>query len=328
MRKIIIHIGQPKTGTTALQRALIRNRRPLLRQGFLYPKPKFGNNHGVLTVPFARGVQRSMVAHLGKDYQQARQVGMDHWRAVAAEAARNPDTTLVLSSEFFFAAPDLGQLPGLIGELFGTEAQIEFVAYLRTPSEHFISLVQQKLKASHKLPPPGHGRLKRLKDLALIAPVHVRKFARDTLTDGDIVADFCAYSGIDRTRFRRAAGEANISICAEGMVLIQDYRRRHHADASNVFTKDTNRLLRAIAAEEAAHPGCYTRPRLRPEFAQWMDQDTPILTWLNRKYGVDLRKDHGVPADLMRDVAGVEDVTDLVAFDPDALARLRSAVGL
>src|SRR5690606_33106823 len=36
-KKVILHIGLPKTGSTALQQALYQNREELLRQGVLYP---------------------------------------------------------------------------------------------------------------------------------------------------------------------------------------------------------------------------------------------------------------------------------------------------
>lgn len=85
--------------------------------------------------------------------------------------------------------------------------------------------------------------------------------------------------------------------------------------------------MQAIAAEETARPGQYTRPRVRPEFAQWLDRETPVLAGLRHRYGIDLVKDHDVPEGRMRDPSEVRDVAELVAFDPAALARLRSAVG-
>lgn len=233
--KYIIHIGQPKTGTTALQIALSSNRKRLLRQGFLYPRPAFGASHGGLTVPFAHKVQRTMARHLGQDLEKARMAALDQWRAVAAEAALTPDATVLLSSEHFLAAPDLDRLPGLIEQMFGPGGKIGFVVYLRTPSEHFISRVQQQIKATHRLPSPAHDRLARLELIEQIAPVRARRFARDSLTDGDIVADFCALNGIDSGELRRRATEANTSISAEGMILLQDYRRRHHADSPMSF---------------------------------------------------------------------------------------------
>lgn len=38
MRRLVVHVGLPKTGTTSIQTALLANRGELLKQGVLYPK--------------------------------------------------------------------------------------------------------------------------------------------------------------------------------------------------------------------------------------------------------------------------------------------------
>ena len=50
--KVIIHVGGPKTGTTALQIALSENRKDLRSQGILYPGDKW--HHANALYPIRR----------------------------------------------------------------------------------------------------------------------------------------------------------------------------------------------------------------------------------------------------------------------------------
>jgi hypothetical protein len=325
-RKIIVHIGQPKTGTTSLQAALLKGQKHLLDQGILYPTPLFSINHGALVLPFRQEVQRSMVRFVGTDIREARRRGRIYWRSVVEEAAMHDAGTVIISSEFIWGLRHLPKFYENLQTAFGSEAAIELMAYLRTPSQHYISAAQQKLKMDHRLPIFRYSRLKRLKEVSDIAPLKLGKFSRDALHEGDILSDFCLRYNIKTANLRHRKKEANTTISAEGMILLQTYRRRNHSERGDMPTDDTNRLLNAIAREEAANPGIYTRPKLRPEFAQYLDRDCQTFAWLRKAHGIDLHQDHGVAEGMMRDVAEAEDVSELVGFDPDALHRLRQAV--
>ena len=68
--RIILHIGMPKAGSTALQAALAAARRPLGKAGVLYPKGAF--NHNFLVAGIAP------VNRLGRVFAQHREaVGVD-----------------------------------------------------------------------------------------------------------------------------------------------------------------------------------------------------------------------------------------------------------
>ena len=67
--RLILHIGMPKAGSTALQTAFAEARRPLRAAGILYPKGAFNHNFliaGMVTPGFgyyAPMVQRIVDAH-------------------------------------------------------------------------------------------------------------------------------------------------------------------------------------------------------------------------------------------------------------------------
>lgn len=330
MKKVVIHVGQAKTGTTTLQKTLNQNRNIILEQGYLYPKPKFVVSHHVLTVPFARNVQRSLVQHLGNDHEIASQIAFQQWDELSKEAKLKNPEVLLLSSEFFYYVPKVGEVPQLIERLFGPHINIELIVYLRSHSEHYISLVQQHLKAHHNLPKNAlkSNYREHFGKLSSVGKVIARKFDRKSMKDGDIVTDFCDVVGIDATKLNYKTASENASISAEGMVLLQEYRRKYHRDKPNVFTDDTNQLIRNIAKIEAAHPGMYTKPKLLPEFAQILDRDTDDVAWLRKHFNINLHKEHGISHDASKDVSDVKNVSELMNFDHDLLEGLKKELEL
>ncbi|WP_162799103.1 hypothetical protein [Paracoccus indicus] len=328
MKKIVIHIGQPKTGTTTLQKALLRNRKELEKQGFIYPRPKFGINHSQLTIPFSKNIQRSMVIHVGNNYKKARKESIEIWRDTIAQFSGSTFHTLLLSSEFLFSSRRLENLPDFIRENFDFRGEIELFAYMRTPSEHYVSLIQQHLKASGKICPLPAINLERLKLLSSIAKLRIRKFSKSGLIDNDITSDFCYHNKIDCAKFSRTTKKANVSLCAEGMILLQEYRKNNHADKQNIFTEDTKKLINLISSEQTQYPGRYTKPSLKPEFSKILDGPTPTHLWLKEIHGVDLTKRYPFAPSFSRNVKDVEDISDLIYYDHNALKNLRRIVGM
>lgn len=81
LRKLIVHIGPGKTGTTSIQDSLTRNEQHLLQQGVLYPS--FLGPRGVCSA-------NTLASATGK---------------LANVAEESRAHTLVISSEFLWFAP-------------------------------------------------------------------------------------------------------------------------------------------------------------------------------------------------------------------------------
>lgn len=326
--KIIFHIGQDKTGTTTIQHYLRKNKKMLEEQGVLYPKSYEGGiNHGVLSVPVLGRVQRSLVAKLGADYEGALKKSKKAWAQMGDEIRRKKPDIAIVSSEFFFVSQHVPQIAKMTDRYVGLDTEIEFLAYVRTPSQHYASAMQQKLKASHVVPPIRPAPVARqLKKFAKLGKVTVRKFARDQMEGGDAVQDFCKTVGINMDGLDLPPRETNTSISAEGIILLQEYRRTNHMDRDNVFTDDTTAFFERILAEEAAHPGVYTPARLRPEIAQALDAETDDTKSLKAAFGLDLAVDHGAEPLDREALEGLRDAAQIVGFDPEALENMRKAL--
>lgn len=84
MARAILHIGSPKTGTTAIQRALRDNQESLAREGLRYPTFLRGENHFELAVYAAEDQDKR--AHFLMNFESADQ--MREFRATFAETFR------------------------------------------------------------------------------------------------------------------------------------------------------------------------------------------------------------------------------------------------
>ena len=127
--EIILHIGAPKTGTSAIQRFCLRNRLALLRAGFYYPEHGIDENgisggHALICQPGASGTI------VGWELFQA-------WLAIAKKA----NLTLLLSSENFY-----GRASALWPML--QDKKVKIVGWYRHPVELIVSGYNQSVKRS------------------------------------------------------------------------------------------------------------------------------------------------------------------------------------
>jgi hypothetical protein len=137
----VIHIGAPKTGSTAIQRCLSDNRLRLLEQGVHYPDVSLrGWGHHDLAFLLGGGYpawatpQPRPLAALQADLQQA----------VQARPAR----CVVLSSENFFIYPQPAALLALLQAAgLRTQDSVSIVCCLRRQDEAHMSWYNQTVKA-------------------------------------------------------------------------------------------------------------------------------------------------------------------------------------
>lgn len=325
MKSVIFHIGQSKTGTTSIQKFFNRNRKLLYKQGMLYPKLSLGGiNHGALSVPTLGRIQRSLVSKIGSDFGSAVDVSLKLWREIGYSVRDRQPDILLISSEFFFSTPNIQTIVDLTRRYISPNAEIKFLSYLRLPSDWYASALQQQLKASSVLPPITRGSgAEKVVRFADFGDTQVRLFSRGHLKGGDIVTDICSVLEVDSTDFLPIGGQTNQSLSAEGAILLQEYRRLHHFDSENIFNEDTADFISRIENEERRSKGKYTKLRIRPEIAQFLDRETPGTIEVKRRFGVDLSLDHAVRMIEEGDLLQLKNVEDVAMFDHSLLEEMR-----
>lgn len=143
MRNAYVHVGLPKTGTTAIQTAMAKNRGRLREHGFLYPGDEV--DHATLIAPFhVMGERHYYHAARGLTEQAALAQGEVQMAQIAA-SARDFDGHLILSSEYLF---NMGQakLQEMDEWLGGLGFRMVLVCYVRHPFAAATSSTQQSMK--------------------------------------------------------------------------------------------------------------------------------------------------------------------------------------
>lgn len=290
--KAVVHIGMPKAGSTSIQNGLTALRAPLLAGGYFYPEPMTsGPDHGALALAVhdADSMPRLYLQRY-KNRLSVMPAKVEAWIDATGKIARKKRAhTLIFSAETLFRTTEAVELNRLKTLLERVCDRIEIVAYVRKPSDFYASSVQQRLKASHRIAPlraiPYRMYLEAFAT-HLTDGMHVHDFAEARANPhgplGHFLDTFCP-SVIAPSEIPAVA--ANSSLSAEGIAILQDYRRLHHASDHNVFTKDTGQVIRAII-EADRRLGAGTRPRLKPEVADQLDYGSPDIAWLHDTFGI------------------------------------------
>jgi len=129
--RIVVHIGLPKTGSSALQLALLKGREALLEHGVCYPLAGAGglsaHHHLAWKLQEEAGVAPR---HALFDEREGR------WGLLKKECKRNGGGTVLLSSEYFSTLP-----PSLLAKALSriSRRRVEIVGYIRRQDELAVS---------------------------------------------------------------------------------------------------------------------------------------------------------------------------------------------
>lgn len=271
MKKVFLHVGTGKTGSSSVQKSLRKGAKHLSKVGILYPQYGHRTNHEELNVVFRGGpgpraikgryigAEESLEAYQSRLLQQF-------------ESELASKSSLIYSAEHLFtlSAGHLSQLKALLDK-HGV-GQVKVLLYFREPVSYYASQVQQRLKGSSRLVDPNDYRPKYCSILArwqaVFDDVEVREFDRAALVNGDVVDDVLAvasefFSAPELLDLPKSE-PVNESLMLETMALLQAFRRHCCADKDGTFTPNTKHLLEHINALEFD----YTKPKVRPEVVQ------------------------------------------------------------
>ncbi len=131
MRRIIIHAGPGKTGSSAIQAWLNSNREYLQDNHFYYPEHDQDKN-GVSSGNFL-----SIMSHSGKGKYE-----LDKNKINKLLGSIDDKTSVILSSEIFF---------NKISDIYKILPEAEFIVYLRNPIEVWESNYNQSVKRHHNI---------------------------------------------------------------------------------------------------------------------------------------------------------------------------------
>lgn len=343
--RLLLHIGQPKTGTTALQRALHAARQHLLDQhGIYYPVLSSRGTHTRLKPHLLNALDEDarLVHQMGGTHAEAMAESARAWDRIGTDIQKIRPNQVIISSESLYKPLDDGQIARLRGLLDPWFREVQVVVYLRDPVSRFISGAQQRLKIRAEFSRGSGSALREVIESyeRLGYPLDVRSFDTARTHPNGVVADFAESYLPDTardvviaedTRASHAGRTVNSSLSAEAMYLMQNLARARAAigaplDGDAPLTS----RRRAIKELDQEIPG-FTRPVLRPAIAEILMRRDRSLTWVRDRYGITFdRIDYDLvgtaPDDGLDPMGEIRDVQQICEVDLARAALIERAI--
>ncbi len=217
--KLVLHIGQSKTGTTSLQEFLRLNRSNLREQGVLYP------DYYQKNVPLNTLNHNSLAEELCGFSRYPRLSTKEYFAQITEQAESFNCHTVILSGESFLGAPQVWRteedfftahqekLNVLKNHINGYE--IHLVAYLRCQEDWFNSAITQIIRYEGLLEKPVYksdaqllkflephlnynALLKLWKDTLQPSKMFILPYERKKMVQRNTIYDFIHHIGIDK----------------------------------------------------------------------------------------------------------------------------------
>ncbi len=301
-KQALIHIGTGKTGTTSIQESLSAQKRKL--NGIGYPNV-VGNAQHFLEVVYSDRSQLSR-GHRSNYKDEAA-------RLKDAKELRNKflyrvlsKSKVIISSEFLgrFSREQILALKTDLDDAGYTDYRI--ICYVRDPVSYYRSVLQQKLKASHRPPHPAkfwYGARETIENYRQCYgdQVVVRTYD-ETLYEGDVVRDFLRqaeqFFNVQISGIKSKS--KNRSLSAEALFVLQRYRELYDFDKDNVQTPGSQLLIKYLAQLPADQmTPIELHPRVEDIILERFQDD---MQWLKENYGIDFctRPRSGVNGPVMK----------------------------
>lgn len=295
-QKLVIHIGHPKTGTTTLQRILLRSRKTLSANGVLFPHfgkayPKsnqYKGNAKLLRYALLNELDgvNERSSEFRSDPERARSASEQCWSSLLEMIEKADFRKVLLSSEQFFVPRSAEDIAHLNNQAQLIAQQSEIVAYLRSPASMVVSSTQQSLKRVRPIFKPKQDYF-----FSTIAPlkehfggeVSLNIFDRPLLKDGDFLADFMSkyVPEVDVGTLKNDIGGLNETHSAEAMAILMDLKAHRLPQGHNYQA-----LIAEVrrADDRIKSP---TKPKMSSEAAQaFINFRARDLFWLRDECGL------------------------------------------
>jgi len=290
MTRIILHIGHHKTGSTALQYSLAAHRKHLEKLGILYPKlPGWNFVHHAL-FPYFFGIERCdpfILRRLGRPGSQALDASFEAWNQVKRQLIKQQPKTLLLSSESFFYVGEKEQMQRVARILREVADELEIVLYVRNPAEFVLSSISTQIQMDpHFHWPPPDIRKAVIESYQYLQPdkLHVLKFDKAELENGDITEDFCSRILPPSVKIS-SSFSANETMSAEAMLLMKQYGERNNSSRSKPMPVK-QQVFRRILKHLDRHVHLFRRPNLRPDAETSILRGSTDMDWLAANYNI------------------------------------------
>ena len=237
-KRLVLHTGLPKTGTTSIQNTFFRCRKFLLRHhGTLYPE--LNEN---MTTPLATIFQENPADHITnkmngiKGHEEIQKLQKQYLDAVEQEFAQKNWSTLIISAEGL-SNHSADSLKSLLDWITSYVARWKVMIVIREPISYTGSVIQQHLKGGETLEelftspplPSFRGRISNAMKAFGSGNLDVYRFEDAVSTSIGVVGTFAKHAGLPDSaisHLNEAAVVQNESLSLKA-ALILDSLNRH-----------------------------------------------------------------------------------------------------
>lgn len=210
MKVCYLHFGMPKTGSTAIQKALYRYADDRIEYADLE-----NSNHGMQIVTGFSNNPKSfyILKNRKTSRNDARRIAAESLKAI--DAATSKEKSVIFSAE---AVPDhmsQDEISKLVKYMDSKFDRLQVVMYLRPLPSLLASQLQQRIKSglgNFSLPSPDYKK-RMLPLIQACGPERIvfREYSRASLKNEDIVEDFCSIVGLRNPRKRNTPSNSSLS---------------------------------------------------------------------------------------------------------------------
>jgi hypothetical protein len=295
MTRLLLHIGHPKTGTTALQSVLSANAKKLLAEAsILYPTRTTPSEYKhAFAIPWLlQADNESIRRRARKDGEELKELSKGYWDSLIREVNEEKPDILILSAEGFWSilrrVPE-NQRSFFRDRLYETASKIKTIAYLKSPTSYFLSKINQKIRNFRPVTLPRHNYISSaIRDWESLGLDEYcwRVFDRRSLCNRDIVDDFFDQnfptSISPSTLSREGVEQSNSSISTEALVLLEEITTEHKALSEDVYDRRRSKIISILRAADAAISE-NARPSLTEQAKQGILARCSDINWLNER---------------------------------------------
>jgi hypothetical protein len=241
MKKLVIHVGMHKTGSTTLQTTLFENAIRLRKEKVFFPEDTACNHGRVMGAIFMdylieRPLQKAKILHSFKGNREVKtRKFKSYWEIKFDEFHKSDCDTFIISSETFFrlSRPGIEEFKSFLSRTFDS---IEVIAYIRNPQEFIDSMFSQMIKMGVNTIDELYqfqyfylkdilAALKNYIDVFGKRNVHIRAFSRERLYNNDIIDDFL-YTVFGRIDFSiKRVRDKNVSLSLSANKIVSQYNK-------------------------------------------------------------------------------------------------------
>ncbi len=320
--KLTLHIGMGKAGSTSIQECLHAARDEIRQYGCLFPDTLYipARHHWLQPLVYDEPMRApSVVNRMGFSNEAAKKGALEEWENLLQQLKPQEPEHLILSSEVLFASYSPEEADRARKFVPTLTDDIQVLAYVRSPVKRYLSRVQQALKSTNKIVQPGGTYVaKVLESYRGIYGdvVQARVFEKTKLVEQDVVADFLQWANLPIPYETLPKMQSNESVSAEGMAIMHEISPSDHASNAQELDMKRKRFRAIMMADQQVESP--TKPKLKPEIADYITAQCKELPLLRDKYGLEFEDiDYSLVEENPVRSLEVTRIDEICAYDPE-----------